>query len=205
VLTIPGPTIIVVVWQGLFVTDDGSLEKSHVHVHWLREAREAQEAREAEGGGAAESGLFALQFEVSRRTPTAQLLCELQMEQEVRPGCDRTSPSLVSPLFLAHHPWSSRSLSACSLLFIAHHPWSPIIIWQGYDERGVPLYRLAHHERQRVGRLAQLAAAAAEEEEAREREARIAADVERRGKKIVAVGEDVQVEGGRQRRARVAA
>ena len=128
---------------------DGAVDKTHVHVHWLRRLPAAAE-RPGETCRRDESP-FGLQFDFSHRAATAAILCKVEMQPA------------------------------------------------GWDERGCPLFHLPPAEGERLGQLGAAAAAVADEAEEREREARIAADVERRGKRALVV-EECDMEAGRPRR-----
>ena len=64
--------------EGLFASADGELAKPHAQVHWLAPCLPA-----AAAGAEPPLGLkCALQFDVSRRTGTALLLCAVAMTQD---------------------------------------------------------------------------------------------------------------------------
>jgi hypothetical protein len=159
--------------EGLFgKRSDGSLQKSHVHVHWLcKQANPTAPGTGASGAAtaagsaiaasasaalaaaaaAAAAGTFGMQYDYSRSAATDRLLCAVEM-----------APA-------------------------------------GWDERGCPLFALAPGEAERVRRAAHEAALVAAAEEERQREERVAADIARRGKQVMEM--EQSVEGGRKRRA----
>ena len=182
--------------EGLFASADGEFAKPHAQVHWL-----------APCAAEPPQGLkCALQFDFSRRTGTASLLCAVAMTQDgsdgelnapsrercssppLPPGADTVGSGWRSLL------WSSDRAAQSSLggrgtgsILSSANVADSEALHTGWDERGCPFYRLSTDEFERVRGVARQAgerhaseAARLEAQQAAEREAVIAEDLERR-------------------------
>lgn len=173
-LQLPKGVRLAMLEEGLFANkEDGALQKTHVHVHWL--SRVADSHPTAFGSSVSSMAAFS--------GPLAAIASEA-----AAPECLAASAGTFGMQYdFSKSVATNRLLGAVDM--------TPA----GWDERGCQLFALSASECARIRKLAHEASLAAAAEEERRREERVAADIARRGKQAIPLEE--WVKGGRGRRA----